>query len=239
VGGNSVDEVLSVSILDNRLMMAGQTSSSADLVINGTYDPTLNTPPDGFLVAVDTDITPPLVGMVYDRPQDDNTFTDIGTQTSRDSLSANWSDFMDPESGIERYEWALGTSPGAQDVSPFTPISVSLQRSFTKTGLSLTVGTTYYATVRAINGAGNTAMASSNGVRVVAPGTDGGTGNTDGGTGNTDGGTDGGMEQPGQGDVPLMGWSCSAGAGLPVFLGLLAVVFLARRRGPPVQSPRE
>lgn len=240
VGGNFDDEVLALSILQNRLVMAGVTNSNADLVVISNYDSTLSGPADGFIVAVDTDTSPPQAGTVNDRPQNDDVLVDIPTQTSRDSISANWTGFVDSESGVDRYEWAIGRSPGAQDVVPFTPTTFSFQTSFTKPGLALSVGGTYYTTVRGINGAGLTATASSNGVRVVPVGTDGGTG--DGGTnggedggvdGGTNGGTDGGTnEGPEDGTVPLMGWSCTAAdAGLPMLAGLLALILLARRRG--------
>ena len=150
-------------------------------------------------------------------------------------LSANSPEFSDSESGIDGFEYASGTSAGAQDVLPFTQTRFSAQSSITVTNLTLEIGRTYYATVRAINGAGNTVTASSDGVRVVPVVTDGGTSEPDGGSGNPDGGSgnpDGGSEEPPEdGSVPLMGWSCSAAdAGLPMVLGLLVLVLLARRR---------
>ena len=243
VGGNVYDDVLSLSIRDRLLVMAGETSSSTDLVTAGGYDSTLSAPRDGFIVAVTADITPPQPGTVNDRPQDDLVFEDIPTQTSRDSISANWDGFTDDETPFISYEWAIGARPGGEEVWPFTATSNSLQRSFMQSGLSLNLGSTYYTTVRAINGAGLGVTVSSNGVRVVPVVTDGGTnGGTDGGTdGGTNGGTDGGPdggpdsgtgEEPEEGEVPLMGWSCTAAnAGLPMLVGLLALMLLASRRG--------
>jgi hypothetical protein len=243
VGGNSNDDVAALNIVDNRLVLAGDTTSSTDLATSGSYDSALSTPPDGFLMALDTDITPPRPGTVNDRPGSDIVSEDIDTTTSRDTLAANWSGFLDGESQMDRYEYAIGTTSGGQDVLPFTGISFSGASSFTKTGLSLNVGTTYYFTIRGINGAGLGATATSDGVLVVPVVTDGGTGNTDGGTGNTDGGTgnmDGGTDAgtgngPGDtedGKEPLLGFSCTAAdAGLPMLLGLLTLVLLARRRG--------
>lgn len=231
VGGNDRDDVVAMSILGNRLILGGDTTSSADLVSGGAY-PTRSSPPDGFLFAADTDITPPLAEAVHDTVDNDPEAPDIATQLSTSSLSANWS-FSDPESGVDRYEYAFGTAPGAQDVLPFTWTMFSNQTSATKTDLILEIGKTYYATVRAINGAGNTVTLSSNGVTVVPVVTDGGTSGPDAGTSNPDGGTpDGGSnEQPEDGSEPLMGWSCSAAdASLPVVLGLLALVLVARRR---------
>lgn len=247
VGGNADDDVLALSIRGDRLVMAGETTSDADLVTPGGYDVTRAAPPDAFIVAVDTDITPPEPGTVNDRPEADLVSEDISTQTSRDSISANWQGFTDAQSGIERYEWAIGTSPGAQDVMPLTGFSFSGVTSHTKTGLTLIEGRTYYTTVRATNRAGLTVTASSNGVRVVPVVTDGGTnggpdggadGGPDGGAGGgRDGGTDGGSDgEPEEGEVPLMGWSCTAaGAGVPMLLGLLALMLLARRRGSQVR----
>jgi MYXO-CTERM domain-containing protein len=48
--------------------------------------------------------------------------------------------------------------------------------------------------------------------------------------GGTDGGGSGGESE--EDKAPLMGWSCTAAdAGLPMLLGLLALMLLARRRG--------
>jgi Beta-propeller repeat len=249
VGGSGSDNVLALSIRGKSLVMAGETSSSAELLVGGGYDTSFGGQLDGFIVAVNTDITPPEPGTVNDRPQSDAVPVDISTQTSLDSISANWDGFTDTETGVPRYEWAIGFSPGAANVWPFTPTSISGQRSFTQTGLTLIAGRTYYTTVRAINGAGLVSTVSSNGVTAGPVVTDGGTadGGTDGGTadGGTDGGTDGGVdggtnggtdggtdEEPEEGNAPLMGWSCTAAdAGLPMLAGLLALMLLTRRRG--------
>jgi hypothetical protein len=65
----------------------------------------------------------------------------------------------DPETGIVLTEYAVGTTPGGQEVRPFTtcadPTVVSAP------GLSLAPGTSYYVTVRATNGAGLSTTASS------------------------------------------------------------------------------
>ena len=107
---------------------------------------------------------------------------DADWQTYLISLSANWSGFSDPESGIASYRWAIGTSPGASDVLPFT--SVGAATSAIQFGLALAEGPTYYVSVEAANGAGLTTTATSNGIRIdvtppaapapVAPGASGG-----------------------------------------------------------------
>ncbi|MFH1610168.1 MAG: fibronectin type III domain-containing protein, partial [Candidatus Bipolaricaulota bacterium] len=90
-------------------------------------------------------------------------------QGSTTSMSASWSGFGDPESGIAGYEWAIGTTAGGTDVLAFT--SVGTATTATSSSLTLTAGTTYYITVRATNGSGLTCTASSDGV--VAGDTDG------------------------------------------------------------------
>src|SRR5690606_25513633 len=63
--------------------------------------------------------------------------------------------------GIASYEVGLGTSPLADDEVNFVP-AVGTAHSFSS--LSLSEGTKYYVTVKAINGAGIEVVASSDGV---------------------------------------------------------------------------
>lgn len=88
--------------------------------------------------------------------------------TSASSLSFSWT-ASDAQSGIARYEYSLGTSPGSTDVVSRT---TTAQSSVSLTGLSLRSGTTYYLNVQAINGAGlSSTIASSDGILVdtIAP----------------------------------------------------------------------
>ncbi|MFL5346157.1 MAG: SBBP repeat-containing protein [Hyalangium sp.] len=159
--------------------------------------------------------------ITYDRPQEDGVHVDLDHQTSTSFLAANWEDFTDPESSIVEYACGFGTAPGLDDVSPFTPTSVSLQRSCS-TQKQLTPGQTYYFTVRATNSQGLITLASSNGVQAgEAP--------------SPDGGVDGGTDEPPTGggdDKALLGWSCAAAEAGPLMLvGLVALLMLARQRG--------
>jgi hypothetical protein len=88
------------------------------------------------------DSTPPTTPIVAD----DGEYTSSTTW-----LHATWSS-SDPESGITEYQYAIGTSSGGTDVVDWT--SVSTATGVTKTGLSLTQGTTYYFAVKAKNGQG-------------------------------------------------------------------------------------
>ncbi len=77
---------------------------------------------------------------------------DISTFNTPNEISGNWTAFVDTNSAIAEYWYAVGTSTGGTDIINWT--NNSLNQSFTETGLSLTVGTTYYVSVKAINGAG-------------------------------------------------------------------------------------
>ncbi len=98
----------------------------------------------------------------------DGVAADITTQVSTTQLQGNWAAVTDAHSGLSYYEYSIGTAPGATDVTTWKNNFVF--NSFTKAGLSLTVGTTYYINVQATNNAGLTSsIVSSNGVLIVAP----------------------------------------------------------------------
>lgn len=93
------------------------------------------------------------------------TVTDEKYTASTDTLKASWS-ASDPESGITQYEYAVGTTALGNDIKDWTSAGTDL--SETITGLSLNVGTTYYVSVRATNGAGLVSdPAASAGVKVA------------------------------------------------------------------------
>jgi hypothetical protein len=74
--------------------------------------------------------------------------TDEGVLTAnRTQLAASWT-AVDPESGIREFQYAIGTSPGATDLMPYTSTT---QNSMVVTGLNLPAGTAYYFAVKAIN----------------------------------------------------------------------------------------
>jgi matrixin/IPT/TIG domain-containing protein len=109
---------------------------------------------NGSYAAVATDTTPPSTPLVIDG----------GAKTQRiTELSAAWI-ADDPESGIRNYEYAIGKTPGATDVRPFTS---TIQASVTVTGLSLEAGATYYFSVKATNNGGFTSdVGGSDGIKV-------------------------------------------------------------------------
>jgi len=84
----------------------------------------------------------------------DGNASDIDVFVTPTQLSANWSASNDPNSAVDHYELAIGTTPGGTDVSAFQSVGNIL--STTLNGLSLNYGTTYYASVKVTNGAGLT-----------------------------------------------------------------------------------
>jgi hypothetical protein len=94
------------------------------------------------------DKTPPLKipavrdGMVLDR----------FTTPSTTQLIGNWDESGDDESGIRRYWYAIGTTPGGADTVSWTDNGMETQ--VRKTGLKLKIDKWYYFTVKAENLAG-------------------------------------------------------------------------------------
>ena len=89
------------------------------------------------------DDTPPAAPAVAD---DGDTTSDLT------SLSASWS-AADAESGIEGYQYAIGTTAGGTDVVDWTTPSPQTAVGVTHSGLTLVEGQTYYFSVRARNAA--------------------------------------------------------------------------------------
>lgn len=78
--------------------------------------------------------------------------------TDLTSLSASWMT-SDPESAIAGYQYAVGTSSGASDIVGWTNVGTALSTLISD--LSLSVNSTYYVSVRAINGFGMTTVSTS------------------------------------------------------------------------------
>jgi hypothetical protein len=84
----------------------------------------------------------------------DGTGQDMDSTYSTSQLSANWTASSDPESGILAYWYAIGDTPGSTGVVSWTYTSDGTVTGVTESGLSLSVGVTYYFTVKAENGIG-------------------------------------------------------------------------------------
>jgi len=91
--------------------------------------------------------SPPAPGYVYDGTGADAAYSSFASQ-----LSANWGVATDPQSGVVKYWYAIGSTPGATDILGWTDNGAS--PAVTASGLGLTSGFVYYFTVKAQNGAG-------------------------------------------------------------------------------------
>lgn len=108
---------------------------------NQMSDTTKNAIADAVKFEYQGDLTPPIMSAVRD-----DKYT-----TSTTSLQASWSG-SDAQSGVTLYRYAVGTEPGMADVRPWTDAGTAT--SATIGGMSLSVGSAYYVSVRAVNAAG-------------------------------------------------------------------------------------
>jgi hypothetical protein len=167
-GGTDIQGFVSVGLLASAsngalTLASGQIYFVTVRATSGTGATTLASS-DG--VTVDT--SAPVAGSVNDGPG-----PDVDLQASTTTIGANWLGFTDGQSGITGYAWAIGTTSGGTDVQGF--VAVGLAGSASNGALALTDGQIYFVTVRATNGAGDTVMASSDGVTVDATGPTAGT----------------------------------------------------------------
>ena len=98
-------------------------------------------------VFVNIDWTKPSVFTV-----NDGTGSDIDSTHDAGTISANWTVAQDSNSAISNYFACVGTSPGNDDEIPW--FNNDTLTHFTKSGLSLNRGTSYFVSVAAMNGAG-------------------------------------------------------------------------------------
>jgi len=111
------------------------------------------------------DTTAPTDGAVFDGT---NTGVDIDFNGgSLSELSANWADINANVSGLDHYEYSIGTSVGGTEVGSW--VSVGTGTSATATGLTLQTSVPYYFNVRGIDNATNTQTAISSEGQFVSP----------------------------------------------------------------------
>ena len=116
---------------------------------------------DGVLI----DFSPPSHGVVYDGIIE----PDIKYQSSLSSLEANWEGVWDLESGIEKFEWSIGTSASDKtSVQDYTDVGLATHVK-SKAVLHLSSGTKYYVHLKVTNQAGSVRELVSDGV--IADGT--------------------------------------------------------------------
>ena len=98
---------------------------------------------------------------------------DAQCQRSRSRIKLQWDAFSDPESGIDHYEIALGTTAGGQQVSrgwivvDANTTEIVIVEDAQGDALALMPGMFVYARVKAINGVNMSASVASNGVGIA------------------------------------------------------------------------
>ncbi|XP_070574642.1 uncharacterized protein [Ptychodera flava] len=93
------------------------------------------------------DSSPPIAGEVFDGTVHDH---DIDFQSEGDVICVSWHNFYDQESGIQKYVWFVGTSPGDNDTVPNMELSHTEYRACSD-DVVLTHNVTYYSTIIAFN----------------------------------------------------------------------------------------
>lgn len=99
-------------------------------------------------IDINIDWTPPDSGLILN----DGNAADLDTSALTHLYEANWTQADDPHSGVLAYHFALGSSPGDSNVIGWTGLGLVL--SYSQGALSLIPGQWYFASVRAVNGAG-------------------------------------------------------------------------------------
>jgi hypothetical protein len=101
------------------------------------------------LLSSNMDTTPPGQVLV-----NDGTGQDIDSSPHTNMISANWGSALDEESGITRYWYRIGTSPGGGEILDWIDNGRVRSFSTSRTNLALVRGEKYYVTVKAVNGVG-------------------------------------------------------------------------------------
>lgn len=95
----------------------------------------------------------------------DGTGADASYTGSTTTLSANWTASTDVTSGLQKYQYAIGTTSGGTQTLGYTNNGTAT--AVTNSSLSLSNGVTYYVSVRAVDNANNTGgVTTSNGITV-------------------------------------------------------------------------
>ncbi len=113
------------------------------------------------LLSSTMDNTPP--GQVI---VNDGTGQDIDSSPLTNMISANWGSASDEESGISRYWYRIGTSPGGSEILDWIDNGRVRSFSTSRTNLALVRGEKYYVTVKAVNGVGLSSESTSDGFKV-------------------------------------------------------------------------
>ncbi|XP_078664148.1 uncharacterized protein LOC144907219 [Branchiostoma floridae x Branchiostoma belcheri] len=112
------------------------------------------------------DVTPPVMDIIFHIDVKQGELEPVNFQQSNSTIKAFFN-FIDNESGVKEYWWAIGTSLGLTDIQAFTYIGLNQAASNSELEGTLQSNLTYYVTVKAINNVGLFSIGSSDGVQCL------------------------------------------------------------------------
>ncbi|XP_033637723.1 uncharacterized protein LOC117298529 [Asterias rubens] len=112
------------------------------------------------------DDTPAKLDVLFYVDINRNEYEPTQFQSSNSTIQVLWS-FLDTQSQIKEHYWAIGTSRGALDLQDFVNVGLTQTASNSNLEGQLQHNTTYYVTVKCINGAGLETVVESDGVTVL------------------------------------------------------------------------
>ena len=114
------------------------------------------------------DITPPqLIGLIEHFDVEFSPTQPTEFQGNNHTIAAKWQ-FVDLESDVINYDWAIGSYPGGDDIQGYVSLGLATSASNTSLEGYLMHNNTYYVTVRATNGALLVKEATSSGITFIA-----------------------------------------------------------------------
>ncbi|XP_078334035.1 uncharacterized protein LOC111124258 [Crassostrea virginica] len=155
VGGNDVVAFHSVGVV-NHVVLHGL------FLQNGhTYYATVKA--KDFAGRIATVTSDPVVVDTTPPKKSDDPITISGRHiVSNSEIEACWKKvFVDPESTVDYYMWAIGSQPGYDDIMEFTRVETECGENSKLNPLDLKEGHSYYISVKAFNKAGLMSMATS------------------------------------------------------------------------------
>ncbi|KAK3101903.1 hypothetical protein FSP39_007221, partial [Pinctada imbricata] len=155
VGGNDVVAFYSVGVVNHAalhgLMLQSGHTYYATIIAKDFANRTTTKTSDPVIV----DITPPVKSDV---------FISISGRhiVSKSEIEACWKNvFTDVESGIDYYEWGIGSEPGYDDIMAFAKVTEECGENDKTSPLDLKDGHAYFISVKAYNKAGLMSLATS------------------------------------------------------------------------------
>ncbi|XP_066300154.1 uncharacterized protein [Branchiostoma lanceolatum] len=112
------------------------------------------------------DVTAPVMDIIFHIDVKQGELEPVNFQQSNSTIKAFFN-FIDNESGVKEYWWAIGASVGSTDIQNFTYVGLNQSASNSRLEGTLQSNLTYYVTVKAINNVGLFGIGTSGGVQCL------------------------------------------------------------------------